>query len=178
MQPTSLHITMRRFYDDKDWPPLWDVLRPAFRAGESYPCDMDIDEAGAKAYWLAPEKNTILAEDAASGAIVGAYYIRPDQGGLGDHVCNCGYVVAPNARRKGVASQMVRHSQNEARERGFLAMRFNLVVTANIAGVQAWQKAGFEIIGTVPRAFRYQNTEFVDAHIMYKWLGDDVQNQD
>lgn len=165
-----MDVTIAEYHPD-DWPDVWRVLEPAFRAGESYPCAMDIDEAGARAYWLSAEKSGFVARNGAGDA-VGVYYIRADQGGPGDHVSNCGYVVAATHRRQGIAGAMCRHSEAEARRRGFRAMRFNLVVAVNTPAVAAWSKAGYDIVGTVPRAFRYRDNAFVDAYVMYKWLGD------
>jgi hypothetical protein len=64
--------------------------------------------------------------------------MRPDQGGLGDHICNCGYVVAEQARGRGYAVEMCLQSQCEASRRGFTGVKFNLVAT-NEAAVLAWQ---------------------------------------
>lgn len=157
-------------YQPDDWPEFWRLVQPAIADGESYPCPMDMTENDAKAYWLAPDKQLFVAREP-SGDMVGVYYLRPDQGGLGDHVCNAGYVVASHARGRGLAGRLCDHSQATALEIGYLAMRFNLVVATNQAGVSAWKRAGFEVIGTAPRAFRRKDREFVDAHIMYKWLG-------
>ena len=93
-----------------------------------------------------------------------------NQPGLGSHVCNCGYIVSAAARGQGWASRFCQHSQVLAREMGFSAMQYNLVVTTNEAAVHVWQKNGFEIIGTLPRAFRSKSHGLVDAFVMYKWL--------
>ncbi|PPJ40811.1 GNAT family N-acetyltransferase, partial [Pseudoxanthomonas sp. KAs_5_3] len=54
------------------------------------------------------------------GQVVGSYMLKPNQPGLGGHVCNCGYVVAPEAQGQGIASAMCEHSQTEALSMGFL----------------------------------------------------------
>jgi hypothetical protein len=48
---------------------------------------------------------------------------------------------------------MCAHSLEQARARGFRAMQFNIVVSANTRAVAAWQGMGFAIVGTLPRAF-------------------------
>ena len=54
---------------------------------------------------------TFVACDAV-GAMVGTYFIKPNQPGLGDHVCNCGYVGRQRARRAGASPpRMCEHSQ-------------------------------------------------------------------
>ena len=163
-----------RLFKESDWPDVWAILEPAFRAGESYPCDIDISEAEARRYWVETPPFTFVAFDG-SGAMAGTYYMRPDQGGIGDHICNCGYVVAESARGCGYAVAMCLASQQEARQRGFTGMKFNLVVATNEAAVRAWEKSGMQIIGTTPKAFRHARLGLVDAHIMYKDLTDNAE---
>ncbi len=155
---------------DADWPDVWRVLKPAFRAGESYPLPRDVSEAGAKRYWIKTDGYNAVARDTA-GAVAGVYYLRPDQGGPGAHICNAGYVIAEEARGKGYATELCRQSQDLARALGFLGMKFNLVVATNGAAITAWKRAGMEIVGTVPEAFLHPVDGFVDAYIMYRALG-------
>ena len=154
---------------EADWPEVWRVLEPAFRAGESYPLPRDVSEASAKRYWLKTDGFNAVARDEA-GAVIGVYYLRPDQGGPGDHICNAGYVISEAARGKGYATALCLQSQEKARAMGFRGMKFNLVVSTNAAAIKAWKKAGMEIIGTVPGAFRHPTHGFVDAHVMFKTL--------
>ncbi len=158
-----------REQQEHDWPALWCVLAPVFRAGETYPLPRDVSEADAKRYWITSDGYNGVAIDG-SGEIVGAYYLRPDQGGPGAHVCNAGYVIAKAARGRGLATPLCLQSQDRARAMGFRAMKFNLVVAANAAAIRAWKKAGMDIIGTTPNAFLLPDGHFVDAHIMYKAL--------
>jgi len=71
---------------------------------------------------------------------------------------------------KGVASEMCKHSQCEALSREFRAMQYNLVVSTNRVAIRLWKREGFEVIGTLPEAFRHSRLGFVDAFIMYKQL--------
>ncbi|GJL92468.1 GNAT family N-acetyltransferase [Hyphococcus sp.] len=154
---------------EADWREVWRVIEPAFRAGESYPLPRDVSEASAKRYWTKLDGYNAIARDGA-GEVIGVYYLRPDQGGPGDHICNAGYVIAESARGKGYASALCLQSQEQARRMGFRGMKFNLVVAANAAAIKAWKRAGMEIIGTVPGAFRHPTRGTVDAHIMFKAL--------
>lgn len=65
---------------------------------------------------------------------------------------------------------MCEHSQHEAVRRGFLAMQYNLVVSTNERAVRLWKKMGFDIVGTLPGAFKHPAQGFVDAYVMYKKL--------
>ena len=155
--------------EETDWPEVWAVLEPAFRAGESYPLPRTVPKEDAKKYWIKTDGYNAVARDDA-GAVIGVYYLRPDQGGPGDHICNAGYVVAEAARGRGLAAALCLQSQDRARAMGFRGMKFNLVVSTNTAAIKAWKKAGMEIIATVPAAFRHPAQGFVDAHVMFKTL--------
>jgi RimJ/RimL family protein N-acetyltransferase len=161
-------ITIRVF-QKQDWTGTWKVIEPVFRAGETYAFSPDITADEAHKVWIEAPAATFVAVDSGN-AIVGTYYIKPNQPALGAHVCNCGYIVAEHARNQGLASLMCDHSQTQAVAMGFLAMQYNLVVSTNEGAVRLWKKHGFEIIGTLPRSFRHSRFGLVDAHIMYKLL--------
>jgi ribosomal protein S18 acetylase RimI-like enzyme len=160
-----------RRYERQDWSNVWAILEPVFRAGETYAFPVDISEEDARRAWTGSPKEIFIAEDGDTGQIVGTYYLKPNHDGPGSHVCNCGYVVSADARGRGVASLMCEHSQDEAASRGFRAMQFNLVAASNDGAVRLWKKMGFDVVGTLPGAFRHPNLGFVDAHVMYKLLG-------
>ncbi len=147
---------------------VWRILKPTFRAGDTYVVDRDISRADALAYWTGPDRETFVAE--MDGAVLGTYYIRANQAGGGAHVCNCGYVTAPEARGKGVARAMCLHSLDIARDRGFRAMQFNFVVATNDGAVHLWRSLGFEIVGRLPEAFRHPQKGYVDALVMWRTL--------
>ena len=52
----------------------------------------------------------------------------------------------------------------------FFAMQFNFVVSTNAVAIKLWQDLGFEIVGTLPRAFRHKELGFVDVYVMYQLL--------
>lgn len=153
---------------DEDWPAIWRILEPVFRAGETYAFDVDISEEESREAWYEKPVGTFVAER--SGEIVGTYYLKPNQSGPGSHICNCGYIVDEMAQGQGVASRMCEHSQHVAVEHGFRGMQYNLVVSTNNHAIRLWEKHGFRIVGTLPGAFEHARLGFVDAHIMFKQL--------
>lgn len=158
-----------RLFQESDWPILWNIIEPVFRAGETYAFPRDISEEETYKFWISAPKATYVAEDQ-DNVVLGTYYLKPNQPGQGDHICNCGYIVAEHARGQGIASQMCEHSQREAVAQGFRAMQYNLVVSTNTGAVRLWERHGFEVIGTIPQAFRHPQHGYVDAFIMYKHL--------
>ena len=152
--------------DDRD--ALWRVLEPTLRAGETYTLPRDIDADAALAYWLAPAHDVFVAEE--EDAILGTYYLRVNQAGGGAHVANCGYITAPAARGRGIASALCRHSLDHARARGFRAMQFNFVIASNERAIRLWQRFGFAIVGRLPAAFAHPRLGYVDALVMHRML--------
>lgn len=145
------------------------IILPTIRAGQTYALDSDMSEVDALAYWTAPEKHTFVALNDA-GNVLGTYYLRPNQGGAGRGVCNCGYMTAAAAAGQGVARAMCLHSLDYAREQGFYAMQFNFVVSTNVRAVALWQSLGFNIVGCLPSAFDHPTAGKVDALVMYQTL--------
>lgn len=136
------------------------------RAGEIYPIGRDLSQAGAIAYWMAAGNEDFIAEEA--GTTLGTYHLRPNQAGGGQHVCNCGYVTAPDATGRRVARRMCEHSIIAAGARSYRAMQFNFVVSSNKRAVSLWQKTGFAILGKLPSAFLHPTLGYVDAFVMYR----------
>lgn len=145
------------------------IIVPVIREGTTYALDRRMSEAEALGYWLAPDKEVFVAEEE-GGAVVGTYYMRPNQPGGGAHVCNCGYMTSPQARGRGVARRMGEHSLLHARSRGYRAMQFNFVVSTNERAVRLWESLGFAIVGRLPGAFAHPSLGYVDALVMYRSL--------
>jgi L-amino acid N-acyltransferase YncA len=147
---------------------IWAIMEPIIRAGETYTLPRDMDKESALAYWFSAEREVFVAEE--QGEIVGTYCLRANQRGGGAHVANCGYMTAVAATGRGVARAMCAHSLDRARERGFRAMQFNFVISTNERAVRLWQSFGFEIVGTLPKAFLHPTHGYVDVYIMYRNL--------
>ena len=158
-----------RPYEPADWPAVWALLEPVFRAGETFPHDPAISESEAQVAWVEHSQSVMVAMDPA-GAVVATYYLRPNSLALGAHVANAGYVVAEHCRRQGIGSRLCKHSLQAARRLGFRVMQFNLVVSTNTAGIHCWQGNGFQVVGTLPGAFRHKQLGYVDALVMVKGL--------
>jgi len=158
-----------RAYGSADRAGVGGILEPVFREGESYMIDPEISEEEALRIWTGHPGVVYVAEDAA-GRIVGTCYLKANYSGPGDHVCNAGFAVHPEARGRGIARAMGRHTLEEARRLGYEAMQFNAVVSTNVAAVRLWKSLGFRIVGEVPKAFRSGSGGRVSIFIMYRDL--------
>lgn len=100
--------------EPSDWPAVWALLQPVFRAGETFPHDPAIAETEARALWVDQTQAVRVAIDAA-GAVVGSYYLKANSLCLGAHVAHAGYVVAESCRRQGIGSRLCQDSLQRAR---------------------------------------------------------------
>ncbi|HET7586985.1 MAG TPA: N-acetyltransferase [Gammaproteobacteria bacterium] len=154
----------------EDFDFIWPIFHSIAAAGETFAYPKDISREQAQKIWMdTPRKTYVVEEDS---RILATYYIKTNQAGPGDHVCNCGYMVSSAARGRGLATAMCEHSQEIAKQLGYKAMQFNFVASTNEGAVRLWNKLGFDIVGRLPKAFRHPSKGYVDAVVMYKWLDD------
>lgn len=152
----------------EDFDSIWPIFREVVTAGETYAYAVDTTKEQAFQIWIEAPRKTYVFEE--KGRIVGTYFLKTNQAGPGNHVCNCGYMVASTARGRGLATAMCEHSQKVARALGYKAMQFNFVASSNAGAVRLWSKLGFETVGCLPKAFNHPTQGYVDAIVMYKWL--------
>ncbi|BFM51303.1 GNAT family N-acetyltransferase [Marinomonas sp. THO17] len=161
---------MIREMTKSDFDAFWPTFAEIVAAQETYAFDPNMTQQEAYALWCeSPMATYVLVEN---DVILGSFYIKPNAMGPSRHISNCGYMVSAHARGKGVARRMCEHSQQVARTLGFEAMQFNSVVSTNEVAVRLWEKLGFTIIGTIPKAYQHKQLGYVDSYIMFKWLLD------
>ncbi|MBQ4814332.1 GNAT family N-acetyltransferase [Pseudoalteromonas luteoviolacea] len=159
---------MIRTMTRQDFVAFWPVFKEIIAQQETYAFDPQMDEESAYQLWCEQSlKSFVYVEQS---QVLGSYYLKTNAMGPSDHISNCGYMISPQARGKGLARKLCEHSQQQALELGFRAMQFNSVVSSNEVAVKLWKKLGYDIIGTIPKAYRHPKLGLVDSYIMYKWL--------
>lgn len=153
---------------EADFDQIWPIFHEIAAAGDTYAYPRDATKEQAFQIWIGTPRRTYVVEE--NGKVTGTYYIKTNQAGPGDHVCNCGYMVSSVARGRGLATVMCEHSQEVAKELGYKAMQFNCVVATNEGAVRLWDRLGFTTAGRLPGAFHHPSEGYVDALVMYKWL--------
>jgi len=162
-----MELTIRRAASE-DSDDIWNIFHEVVARGDTYTFDPSTTREEALAIWMSPQGWTYVATS--EGSVVGTYFMRKNQPGLGSHVANAGYMVKPEAQGRGIGRAMCEHSLTEARELGFHAMQFNIVVSTNESAVALWKKMGFAIVGTLPQVFRHRDLGLVDAYVMHRFL--------
>lgn len=152
----------------EDHDAIWAIMEPILRGGDTYTLPRDWDRGTALAYWFAAPHQVFVAED--DGAVLGHYFLAPNRKGGGAHVANCGFMTAPEASGKGVASAMCLHALETAKAQRFRAMQFNAVVATNRRAIALWRRMEFDIVGRLPGAFHHPIEGYVDLLVMYRSL--------
>lgn len=152
----------------EDFDRIWPFFHEIVAAGETFAYPPNATKELGFDLWFGHGHRVFVYEE--DGTILGTYYIRPIQPGLGSHVCNCGYMVSGEARGRGIARALGEHSQATAIALGYKAMQYNFVVSTNEQAIRLWQRLGMEIVGRLPRAYKHSHLGYVDALVMYKWL--------
>ncbi|GAA4110341.1 GNAT family N-acetyltransferase [Nocardioides fonticola] len=154
-----------------DWPRIWPFFSAIVAAGETYAYPEDITSEQAAALWLeAPPARTVVLEE--DGVVLGSAKMGPNRPGRGDHVGTASFMVSDQARGRGVGRRLAEHVIAWHREQGYAGIQFNAVVETNTTAVALWRSLGFEIIGTVPGAYRSRAHGRVGLHVMYLELGE------
>jgi L-amino acid N-acyltransferase YncA len=157
----------------EDWPAIWPFFREIVTARETYAYDPALTEEQARGLWMSPstarQSRTTVAVDA-DGTVLGSANMYPNRPGPGAHVASASFMVDASKRGKGVGRALCQDMIDWAGAEGFRSIQFNAVVETNERAVKLWQDLGFQIIGTVPEAFRHPTKGFVGLHVMYRPL--------
>jgi L-amino acid N-acyltransferase YncA len=179
-----------------DTPRALELLNHAVLVDRAWPFEAALGAAEFEAYFCSHAAFGLLV----GGTIVGAFYCKPNFPGRCDGICNGGFVVAPEARRRGVGRAMADCFFRVGERLGYRGALFNLVFASNTASVALWRSVGMQLVGTIPGAARMRRDgaaaaaaaaargaeacgagsahergaadafEYVDAHIMFRSL--------
>ena len=152
-----------------DWPQVWPIVCQIVRAADTFAYDPAMTETEARAIWIeSPPGLTVVAVD--GEGILGSAKMGPNRPGPGSHIATASFMVAVEARGRGVGTALCRHALDWARAHGYAGMQFNAVAESNSAAVEIYRRLGFHIVGTVPSAFAHPTLGRVGLHVMYRAL--------
>ena len=153
-----------------DWEQIWPFFRQIVRAAETYAYDPEMAEGDAREIWMvAPPGVTFVA--VVDGSVVGTANAYANRDGPGSHVASGSFLVDPARAGRGIGRALGERVIEWARAEGFRSIQFNAVVETNVRATALWRSLGFELVGTVPEAFRLPDGSLTGLHVMYRPLG-------
>jgi len=167
-QPVLQKTVKIRKATENDLEAVWRIIEAVIAGGDTYVFSPDTPKEEMMNYWFSSEKHNYIA--VSGSEVVGTFWLKANQPGLGSHVANAAYAVSDKAAGQGIGRAMAEFSIDEARKLGFKAMQFNFVVKSNVVAVKLWKSVGFEIIGEIPDAFDHAENGLTNAYIMYRKL--------
>ena len=142
-------------------------MRESVRAQETFTYDPSMTPAAGHDLWVEPPRGlTIVAVE--GDRVLGSAKMGTNRPGPGSHVSTASFMVAADARGRGVGTALCEFAVDWARERGYAGMQFNAVAASNHAAVGLYERLGFGVVGTVPGAFAHPTLGHVGLHVMYR----------
>jgi L-amino acid N-acyltransferase YncA len=150
-----------------DWPRIYPFWRAIVATGESYAYPDGLTEDEARPWWMeAPPGHVVVAVD--GERVLGSAKMGPNRPGRGAHIATGSFMVDPAAAGRGVGRALGRYLIEWAEANGYHGIQFNAVVETNAPAVHLWRSLGFDVVGTVPGAFRHPVHGLVGLHVMYR----------
>ncbi|MEW2427271.1 GNAT family N-acetyltransferase [Micromonospora sp. NPDC047644] len=156
-----------REFVDGDWSQVLPIIEEVIRAQETFTYDPAMTAEQSYSMWVeAAPARTVVAVD--GERVLGTAKMGTNRPGPGAHVSTASFMVAAAARGRGVGTALCRDALAWARQRGYAGMQFNAVAESNGSAVRLYRREGFEVVGTVPGAFRHPTLGRVGLHVMYQ----------
>jgi RimJ/RimL family protein N-acetyltransferase len=144
-------------FRESEWQAGMDLMNLVIREGKSWPYEEVFETLeDYRAYFMSHAALCVrdLTEPNNGAGVLGCFYVKPNFPGRCSHVCNGGFITAPQARHQGVATLMGHMYLQAAKDLGYRSSYFNLVFANNVASVRLWESLGFERVAVLPKAAR------------------------
>lgn len=149
---------------------FYDIFRDVVNSGCQFPFKCNsIQEFHRK--FLDAGSNVYVCHSL-TNEVIGGFYIKPNFSDRSSHIANAAYMVREGYRGRGIGTLLIKASLYIAKEVGFQAIQFNMVLSQNISAIRVYQKLDFKTIGTIPKAVLNPDGTYQDGYIMYRTLED------
>jgi DNA-binding MarR family transcriptional regulator/L-amino acid N-acyltransferase YncA len=157
-----------RLFNSKDEEGLYRIFREVVDSGIQFPYEGNSIEEFHRQFFTS--QGHIYVCHTLNGEVIGGFYLRPNFSGRSSHIVNAAYMIRSTYRGKGVGSLLIKASLHLAKDLGFRAMQFNMVLSQNTFAVKLYQKLGFSMVGVLQEAVRNPDGSYQDGYVMYRKL--------
>jgi len=166
-------------FHSSEWSTGMTLMNLIVREGKSWPFETEFSTLDSyRSYFLSNSAFVVRATNdmkdsngmiSKKGDILGCFYIKPNFPDRCSHICNGGFITAPQFRRLGVARVMGLTFLRIAKDLGYKSSYFNLVFKSNTASVALWESLGFERVAVLEKAARLKGIEGLDTAYGYRF---------
>lgn len=157
-----------RLFDANDEKQLYSIFREVVDSGSQFPYECNSIEEFRRQFFT-PQGQVYVCHTL-DGDIIGGFYLRANFSGRSSHIANAAYMIRCSCRGKGVGSLLIKASLHFAKDLGFRAMQFNMVLSQNTLAIKLYQRLGFDVAGNLPEAIRNPDGSYQDGYVMYRKL--------
>ncbi len=160
-------LTLTSFVKE-DEESLYQIFQEVVDAGNQFPYECSSMQEFYRQFF-APQSQVYVVHSS-KRELIGGFYIKPNFSGRSSHIANAAYMIKNTCRGQGIGTLLVKASLDIAKNLGFRAMQFNSVLSQNLIALKLYQKLGFNIIGTIPRAIRNPDGSYQEGYILHREL--------
>lgn len=157
-------------FNKKDEKGLYEIFQEVVDSGSQFPYECNSIEEFHRQFFT-PQGRVYVCRSL-EGEIIGGFYLKANYSGRSSHIANAAYMIRNTYRGKGVGSLLIKASLHFAKDLGFHAMQFNMVLSQNKLAIKLYERLGFNIVGTIPQAVRNPDGSFQDGYVMHRNLDD------
>lgn len=155
-------------FNQKDEIQLYDIFREVVDSGSQFPYECNSLQEFHRQF-INPQSHVYVCHSS-THEVIGGFYIRSNFPGRSKHIANAAYMIQGSYRSKGIGTLLIKASLHLAKDLGFRAMQFNMVLSQNNTAVRLYEKLGFNVIAGIPNAVRNSDGSYQDGYIMYRQL--------
>lgn len=155
-------------FTEEDENSLYGIFQEVVDSGIEFPYESSSVQEFHRQFF-APGSEVYVCRSV-NGEVVGGFYLKANFSGRCHHIANAAYMIKSSHRGQGIGTLLVNASLEIAKNLGFQAMQFNMVLSQNFIALKLYQKLGFNIVGTIPNAIQNPDGSYQQGYILHREL--------
>ena len=152
--------------EESDLEAMWGVYAAVANSSQPLPFADEINRDQFYAQWFGPSLICGVAEEAPH--LLGIYKLSAMPGEA--NVATGCYLVRPEVQNRGVGRALVQNSIARAQDADFEEIQIQFVPSTQKNFLVLLEELGFEVIKTLPDAYRHPEQGLVDAYVFQRFL--------
>lgn len=155
-------------FEQEDEEGLYTIFQEVVDSGSQFPYECNSIQEFHRQFFH--QQGQVYVCRSITREVIGGFYLRSNASGRSSHIANAAYMIRNTYRGKGIGSLLIKASLHLAKDHGFQAMQFNMVLSKNTLAIKLYKKLGFSIVGTIPQAVRNPDGSYQDGYVMHRQL--------